>query len=218
MLRRAEPLVDVNGLEATLAKAGDGAFVVDGGGRIVTWNRSAEQMLGYAARDVLGRACCDLFSGHDDDGNRLCYPGCHVMTLVRMDEPVRSFDMRAHTKAGRPLWLNMSILSTTSAAGDPLTLHLFRDVTATKELLTLVHERLAPKPATDDGAGATTTLSRRELDVLRCMTQGLNTAATAERLKVSRATIRNHVQNIFGKLDVHSRLEAVAFAAKHRLL
>jgi DNA-binding NarL/FixJ family response regulator len=50
------------------------------------------------------------------------------------------------------------------------------------------------------------------------MTQGLNTAATATRLAVSRATVRNHVQNIFGKLGVHSRLEAVAYARRHRLL
>jgi DNA-binding NarL/FixJ family response regulator len=48
------------------------------------------------------------------------------------------------------------------------------------------------------------------------MTEGLNTKATAERLHVSGATIRNHVQNILGKLGVHSRLEAVAFATKHR--
>ena len=40
----------------------------------------------------------------------------------------------------------------------------------------------------------------------------------AERLHVSPATVRNHVQNIAGKLGVHSRLEAVAFATKHRLL
>jgi DNA-binding CsgD family transcriptional regulator len=50
------------------------------------------------------------------------------------------------------------------------------------------------------------------------MTQGLSTALTAERLHVSRATVRNHIQNIFGKLGVHSRLEAVAHANKHRLI
>ena len=49
------------------------------------------------------------------------------------------------------------------------------------------------------------------------MTLGVSTAAAAERLHVSRATIRNHVQNLFEKLGVHSRLEAVAYANKHRL-
>lgn len=49
------------------------------------------------------------------------------------------------------------------------------------------------------------------------MADGLSTSAAAERLHVSAATIRNHVQNILMKLGVHSRLEAVAFATKHRL-
>jgi hypothetical protein len=40
----------------------------------------------------------------------------------------------------------------------------------------------------------------------------------AERLHVSPATIRNHAQNIFAKLEVHSRLEAVAWANQHRVV
>ena len=62
------------------------------------------------------------------------------------------------------------------------------------------------------------TLTRRELEVLRLMGGGANTKVAAERLHVSPATIRNHAQNIFGKLGVHSRLEAVAYATRHRLL
>jgi DNA-binding NarL/FixJ family response regulator len=50
------------------------------------------------------------------------------------------------------------------------------------------------------------------------MTLGLETEEAAERLQVSPARIRNDVQNIFGKLGVHSRLEAVAYAHKHHLL
>jgi DNA-binding NarL/FixJ family response regulator len=48
------------------------------------------------------------------------------------------------------------------------------------------------------------------------MTLGANTAA-AKQLRVSPATIRNHVQNIFAKLGVDSRLEAVAYASRHRM-
>lgn len=205
-------------LEEALQRAGDGVFVVGDGGRIVFWNRAAERILGHAARDVLGRPCCDVFAGHDDDGNRLCYQGCHVMSLVRLAEPVQTFDMRTRTKAGRPVWLSISILRMPASepGGAGFTVHLCRDVTATKELLTLVHERLAPPPA--GGPDPASLLTRRELEVLRLMTEGLNTAAAARRLHVSTATIRNHVQNIFGKLGVHSRLEAVAYATRHRLL
>ena len=50
------------------------------------------------------------------------------------------------------------------------------------------------------------------------MATGANTRVIAERLHVSSATVRNHVQNILGKLGAHSRLEAVAWATRHRML
>ena len=206
-------------LDQALGRAGDGAFVIAADGRIVLWNRSAERILGYSARDVLGRPCCDVFIGSDDSGNRLCYQGCHVQTLVKMGEPIQSFDMHTRTKVGKPVWISVSILSTPpNGKAGPMTVHLFRDVTATKELLSLVHERLAAPAGGGERPEAAGSLTRRELEVLRLMTEGLNTAGAAGRLHVSPATIRNHVQNIFGKLGVHSRLEAVAYSSKHRLL
>ena len=205
-------------LDQALARAGDGVVAVRDG-RIVLWNRAAEKILGYAARDVVGRPCCDVFVGHDDHGNRLCYQGCHVMTLVKLGEAIQSFDMKTRTKTGHPVWLNISILAVPDATpGATVTVHLFRDVTATKELLTLVHTQLTATADRDNGVDRTSVLSRRELEVLRLLAVGLNTKSAADRLHVSPATIRNHVQNLFGKLDVHSRLEAVAYASRHRLL
>lgn len=209
--------MNVDALRSMLDRAGDGAFVIGADGRIALWNRAAERILGYPARDVLGRPCCDVFVGTDGSGNRLCYHGCHVMNLVKLDEPVQCFDMRTRARNGRAVWLNISILSATGTPAGACTVHLFRDVTATKELLTLVHERLAGPSAGNGPGSAGASLSRRELEVLQLMAQGASTSVAADRLHVSRATIRNHVQNIFEKLGVHSRLEAVAFATKHRL-
>ncbi len=205
-----------NGLDEVFARTGDGAFAIGPDGRIVLWNRAAEKMLGYSAREALGRLCCDLFVGYDDSGNRLCYQGCHVMSLVKMGDPVQSFDMRARTKAGRPIWLNLSTLTVPAGqAGGSLTVHLFRDVTATKELLGLVRERLTA-PASVEPTGDL--LTRRELEILRMIATGVSTKAAADKLHVSPATVRNHVQNILGKLGAHSRLEAVAIATRQRLL
>lgn len=61
-------------------------------------------------------------------------------------------------------------------------------------------------------------LTRRELEILRLVAAGGDSKTVAERLHVSPATVRNHVQNILGKLGVHSRLQAVAYATTHRLL
>jgi PAS domain S-box-containing protein len=205
-------------LAAALQRTGDGAFVIGAAGRIILWNRAAERMLGFTAREVANKACCEIFGGYDDAGNRLCYPGCHIQSLVRLAEPVASYDMRTRTKAGKPIWLNVSVLPLpANGSGTSTTLHLFRDVTATKELIGLVHERMAKahgEGATDDAAAG---LTRREVEILRQLTQGLSTAAVAERLHVSRATVRNHIQNIFAKLGVHTRLAAVAWANTHRL-
>ena len=219
--QRRAPLPDValGSLDPALAAAGDGACVVGADGRIVRWNRAAEKILGYAAREILGRPCCEVFVGHDDDGNRLCYQGCHVMKLMDIGETIQSFDMKTRSKAGHPVWLNVSILRLPEGGpSGPVTVHLFRDVTATKELLTLVHERLTATAERENGDDPRAVLSRRELEVLRLLATGLNTRAAAERLHVSPATVRNHVQNLFAKLDVHSRLEAVAYATRHRLL
>jgi two-component system nitrate/nitrite response regulator NarL len=56
------------------------------------------------------------------------------------------------------------------------------------------------------------------VEVLRLLADGRSTKAVAEALHVSPATVRNHVQNVLAKLGVHSRLEAVAYASKHRMV
>jgi len=200
-----------------LDRTGDGAFVTDPSGVIVDWNTAAERLLGYTAREAKGRSCCQILDGYDAFGNRLCYAGCQVSTTLKRQEPVRAFEMRTRAKGGRPLWLSVSVLATAANGTPGLTIHLMRDVTATKERLTLVHERLDGNGRARNGTNGAGDLTRRELEVLRLLTEGLNTRGAAERLSVSRATVRNHVQNIFAKLGVHSRLEAVAYATRQRL-
>ena len=58
-------------------------------------------------------------------------------------------------------------------------------------------------------------LSSRESQVLGCLASGQSRAEIAETLEISPETVRTHVQNIMGKLRVHSKLEAVSFAVKH---
>jgi DNA-binding NarL/FixJ family response regulator len=127
--------------------------------------------------------------------------------------------MRARTKGGRPIWLGMSVVAIPGGRKESsCTVHLMRDIRGMRELLALAQERMAAtapeKPVDHESAPE---LSLRERQILRLLTEGLNTARVAERLHVSRATVRNHVQSIFAKLGVHSRLEAVAYAARHRL-
>jgi PAS domain S-box-containing protein len=207
-------------LDTLLGRTADGVCAVGRDGRIAFWNRSAERILGYPAREVVGRRCCEVFVGRDASGNRLCYAGCHVLTLVEREEPIQHFAMATRTRAGKPVWLDISILVVPGAEAEgATTVHLFRDVTAAMELERLVRERLAQDqpPALETGAPPPD-LTRRELQVLCMIAGGSSTRAMADQLHVSPATVRNHAQNILAKLGVHSRLEAAAYAVRHRLL
>jgi PAS domain S-box-containing protein len=209
---------DAPDLDRLLAHTADGACAIDGDGRIVFWNQAAERIMGHPTREVIGRLCCEVFVGRDVAGNRLCYQGCHVMTLVTRGEVVQHFEMATRTKAGKPLWLDISIVIVPGRRPDlTTTVHLFRDVTTVHEIDALVRERLAHAVCPPAGTPAVD-LTRREREILRHLVGGANTAAIAERLCVSRATVRNHVQNLLGKLGVHSRLEAAAYATRHGLL
>jgi len=60
-------------------------------------------------------------------------------------------------------------------------------------------------------------LTERERDVLRCMVDGLNNNEIAEELVVSLGTVKFHISNIFHKLGVDSRVEAVKAAIEQKL-
>jgi DNA-binding NarL/FixJ family response regulator len=58
-------------------------------------------------------------------------------------------------------------------------------------------------------------LSDRERQILRMLSEGLRNDDIAELLSISPQTVQTHVRNVLGKLGVHSKLEAVAFAVRN---
>jgi len=70
--------------------------------------------------------------------------------------------------------------------------------------------------ATNRGLGSD--LGTREMEILQLVAGGLPNREIAQRLYISLNTVRNHVQSILHKLDAHSRLEAVATAAREGLI
>jgi len=61
-------------------------------------------------------------------------------------------------------------------------------------------------------------LTERELEILTLLGAGLDNRAIAEKLFVSMATVRSHVQHLLAKLDLHSRLEAAVLANQYELV
>jgi DNA-binding NarL/FixJ family response regulator len=79
------------------------------------------------------------------------------------------------------------------------------------EMLSRLLPKLSRSAAPDPG------LTRREQEVLDLVGEGLANAAIAQRLGVSVNTVRNHIANLSAKLGAHSKLEAVAIAARRGL-
>ncbi len=71
---------------------------------------------------------------------------------------------------------------------------------------------------TDREQVMTPRLTERELEVLRLVALGLNNREIAKQLFISENTVKNHVRNILEKLQLHSRMEAVMYAVREKLL
>ena len=63
-----------------------------------------------------------------------------------------------------------------------------------------------------------TSLTGREIEVLRLIATGITNSAIAGRLGISERTVDRHVSNIFTKLDLSSRAGATAYAYEHKLI
>jgi DNA-binding NarL/FixJ family response regulator len=82
-------------------------------------------------------------------------------------------------------------------------------------LLTRVHQRAREEA---DRTLLRSQFTPREHEVLLLMANGLDNKAIARELGLTLNTVRSYVQDILEKLDAHSKLEAVAAAARHDLL
>ncbi len=80
-----------------------------------------------------------------------------------------------------------------------------------------VLSRVLPQLTRHDGT-TDPQLTSRETEILKLLAQGMSTEAIQEELALSASTVRNHTQNLLTKLGAHSKLEAVAIAARTGLV
>ena len=79
--------------------------------------------------------------------------------------------------------------------------------------------RLLRNPLVLDGKTAEEySLSKREVEVLEQLCKGLDSKSIAENLFISAGTVRKHIENIYSKLHVNNKVEAINKANKERLV
>lgn len=69
---------------------------------------------------------------------------------------------------------------------------------------------MLPDKQSSAGAPPKAVCSPREIEVLRCVAEGMTDDQIARNLGISRRTVRTHLERIFRKFDLHSRTAAVA--------
>lgn len=75
-----------------------------------------------------------------------------------------------------------------------------------------------PRPAWRGCRGWSCGCGARELQILQTLADGCSPAEVAERLVISPKTVRNHLTNVYEKLDVGSRSQAIVVALQYGLI
>ena len=94
-------MVDARGL---VEFASDAAFAVDEDSRIVAWNSRADDLLGYAPSEVIGRRCYDVIQAILPSGELLCTPQCEGAKCFQHDQPFAVPACRLQRKDGQ--WIS----------------------------------------------------------------------------------------------------------------
>lgn len=89
---------------------------------------------------------------------------------------------------------------------------LFGEIHRLEEERRLSNSHFRPSNSRDER------LTQRELEVLQLIAKGLSNHEIASRLFLSEKTIKNHLTNIFRKIDVTDRTQAVLYALKHKIV
>ncbi|HVF05936.1 MAG TPA: response regulator transcription factor [Frankiaceae bacterium] len=186
-----------------VGEAGDGAEAVE---------RAADSMPDIVLMDVRmpKRGGIDACTAIKD-----AVPSAKIIMLTISDEEADLYDA---IKAGASGYLlkEISIEEVASA------------IRAVNEGQSLISPSMASKlltefasmiKRTDDRQQVPTPrLTDREMEVLKLVAKGLNNRDIAKQLFISENTVKNHIRNILEKLQLHSRMEAVVYAVREKLL
>lgn len=199
----------------------DGVFAIGAGQTVVFWNRACESITGIAAAQAVGSCCHDVMKGQDTNGRPLCKADCPVGSLAKGGLPPSLLPMRITQQDGKKIQLCVgTMLMPSSSNAEWTVVHVMRRSREAKgaDFFNCGDVHTVPQGAqADSDMQHAALLTSRERDVLRHLAEGATAEAISGTLHISTSTVRNHIQRLMAKLDVHSRHEAVAYAYRHNL-
>jgi DNA-binding CsgD family transcriptional regulator len=200
------------------------AYGMDRNDRIVYWNVGAEKILGWKPDEVLGKACYDVLAGRDVFGNVYCAHDCGAVKTAEDGENPNPFilDVRKKAAGTVKIVVRTVALPETGPRFSCLMHFIEAEGESSEALLKALRESVAEPPeaggarpgpvAAPEPAISVSPLTTREREIVLLLSNGYAALNIAAKLNLSHATVRNHIQNVLRKLDVHSQVEAVALS------
>lgn len=210
----------MNTLGEVFAQSSDAVFGIDAAGRIRYTNGKFERLMGYSCKQLCGTWCAEVLCGKDMHGQSFCGPHCPIPKTVVDQTSVSDFDLVVNCAKGDQVLVNIgaSYISKEQReqAGRVNVFFSMREVNPQRLL-----QRMAMAPvdrSVKSGLREYGRLTSREKQILGLAAEGMNTLRIANHLSISTQTVRTHFKNIYPKIDVNSRTEAVVYSLQQGLI
>ncbi len=209
----------MNMLGHVFEQSTDAVFGIDVTGRIRFANSKFEQLMGYSSNKTCGNQCAEVLCGTDLHGQAFCGSHCPIPKTT-VDQPsISDFDLVVKHADGHDVLVNIGASymppRLQEAAPQVAVFFSMRQVSPQRML-----QRMAMAPVKEldkiDRYGRNR-LTSRENEILGLAVNGKKTTQIACDLSISTQTVRTHFKNIYPKLGVNSRTEAVIFALQQEL-
>jgi len=215
-----------------MASSTDGVFAVEADNKIVFWNKSAQKIMGYKPKEVLGKSYKEIIPARDINGNPVCLRSSNPRKANNCDNSVENYEILTNSNKANKIWLNISVFYVPSSPSEyGMSVYIFRDITRQKIYEKIINEvisktnfvnqlkiripsikkdcnKFKPEPR----------LTSRERQVLTLLADGYPTKYISDKLYIALSTLRKHIRNIYSKLQAHSMLDAVAKARQSNLI
>lgn len=198
-------------LERIFSKTADAVFAIDSSGRVIYVNEPLEQLCGRSRDDLIGLPCYEALNADALNGDKYCGPDCPVAQSLAENGSVRNVDLVLPRQNGLDEWINIGALLAPPEWRPASVVFTVRPFSITKIL-----DRFAKSE--NKNVEIRNGLTPRELQVVKMLAKGNRIPSIAEDLHISNTTVRNHVHNIYRKLELHSRAEVVSYAYKNNLI